>query len=219
MRVRSLILAIAVAACGVTNPDPRKPSLERVQRTAYGGWIVVVQRNNAVHAGELIAVDRVWMHVLAPNGGMSIIPTGSIARARLFTYESEGGLGVWGAIGGLSTISHGFILILSFPIWLISLGVVTRAEANHILIEYPDRGWGSFVRWARFPQGMPRGIDHRGLLSPRPLAPPSVPHAPPAPAPPAPARPAPPAPTPAPPAPPPTPAPPVSAPPQPWPPR
>lgn len=207
MRVRSLIAAIAVAsaACTVTNPDPRKPSLERVQRTAYGGWIVVVEQNGATHAGELISVDRQVVRVLALNGGMSVVPTGAIRQAKLYMYESEGGLGAWGLLGGLSTISHGFILILSFPIWMISVGVVTRLESSHILLEYPGDGWNRFVRWARFPQGMPPGVDHRGLLSPRVfLPPPPVPPPAKVPAPaPAPAPPAPPAPAPA----------------QPWPPR
>jgi hypothetical protein len=35
------------------------------------------------------------------------------------------------------------------------------------LISYPEHGWGEIVKWARFPQGLPPGIDEESLTTPR----------------------------------------------------
>jgi hypothetical protein len=184
MRVRKLVaivVALALGAC-LTNPDPRKPSVEMMQKRSFGGWIVVVQRDGGMHAGELISVDSGVVRVLGPRG-MSVVPMPVIASASLYQYEYEGGLGAWGLLGGLSTISHGFILILSFPIWMISTGVTAGAESRHIRMEYPDRSWAALGKWARFPQGMPMGMDPRALVTPRAAMPAPVAPPPPAPAP------------------------------------
>jgi len=152
-----------------------------MQKRGFGGWIVIMQRDGGMHAGELISVDSGVVRVLGPRG-LSVVPMPAILSASLYEYEYEGGLGAWGVLGGLSTISHGFVLIISFPIWMIATAVTAGAESRHIRIEYPDRSWAAFGKWARFPQGMPMGMDPRALVTPRaaiPQPPPPTPAPPP----------------------------------------
>jgi hypothetical protein len=208
MRARSLLALVLACATCTTNPDPRQPSIEMMQKRSFGGWIVVVQRDGGIHGGELIATDGGVIRVLNMRG-MSVIPATTITWAGLYKYEHEGGLGAWGLLGGLSTISHGFFLVISFPVWMLVTGIAIAVESGHVEIEYPDEDWREFSKWARFPQGMPPGMDPRALVTPRSAMPAPAPVAPPVP-------PSPPSPPPSPP----VPAPPTTnpPPPQPWPP-
>jgi hypothetical protein len=165
MRIHSL-LAVLLCAC-VSNPDPRKPSLENVERSGYGGWIVMTTRQGARIEGELISVEGVFVRVLH-YGRLPLlaVQTTEIASAELFKYESEG-FGAWGALGSVSALSHGFFLVLSIPVWLISTGVVSSIESRSVILHYPEDSWAELAKWARFPQGMPEGIDERALIVPQ----------------------------------------------------
>lgn len=180
MRVLSLILAALVAggACK-SNPDPRSPSTEEVQRQSLGGWVVVSSRRSGQVMGELIAVDAGALYLLTwmpPPGQRQLyaIPVPDILRVELFRYVSQSGLGAWGILGTASTISHGFFLIFTAPIWVLSASLAAGSEAGHVAISYPSHSLAELGMWARFPQGLPPGLDARALVTPLPVAPPPV---------------------------------------------
>lgn len=155
MRVRSLVVCLALTGC-ITNPDPREPKgLEQIQRQGYGGWIEVELRDNRVVRGELLAVEGNTLFVLDLAHKISRVQLSEVTGAALYTYHSEGGFGVWGLLGTLSTASHGFLLALSAPVWMISAGIAAGVESRHVRLRYPQDGIESFSAWARFPQGMP----------------------------------------------------------------
>ena len=199
MRATELILIASCALAGCkSNPDPRKPSTDDVQRTALGGWLVVTSHQGGQAQGELIAVDATSLTLLTwskppAQRALYTLSIPSIKRAELFRYVSEAsGIGVWGGFGTLSTISHGVFLVLTAPLWVITTSIAASTETHHVTLVYPHDSMAELAKWARFPQGMPPGIDPRALVTPMPLPPPPVVPVQPVPAPAAPVQPAPP---------------------------
>ncbi|MDQ3370803.1 MAG: hypothetical protein M3680_35745, partial [Myxococcota bacterium] len=162
MRIHSVVVIALLGAC-ISNPDPREPTLDATARRGHGGWIVATSRAGAIVQGELISIDGDRLHLLVwgPRGEtLTYVPTAEVARAQLYTYDSESGFGAWGLLGSLSTVSHGFFAVLSFPVWVLTAGTIAAIESRHVRLEYPDDPWSKLAAWARFPQGLPRGVVH-----------------------------------------------------------
>jgi hypothetical protein len=174
MRVRELALVAALAGC-MTNPDPRSPSIQTMERNGFGGY-VVLQTPDGYVQGELISVEPGVVRVRAlSTHTLSAVPIGRITKAQVYTYEANGYFGAWGAVGALTTLSHGYFLVFTAPIWLISGGIATAVETHHVKLEWPGDSWREIAAWARFPQGMPPGLDPRALEAPLPPPPPPPP--------------------------------------------
>lgn len=142
------------------------PPLE-VSAPGYGGWIEVRARNGpgTTHTdGELLAVDRDSVFVLT-RAGVASVALGSLDRAKLTAYRSgQGSLAAWTILGVLSTASHGIVLILSAPVWmLVGTGAAT---AESFVPQQTVRGpWLDRLRaFARFPQGIPADLDRTTLI-------------------------------------------------------
>lgn len=159
--VASLALGLACAA----NPAPSGflPSPSEAVRDVYGGWIevtVAVGRHDSTVAGELIAVraDSVW--ILPENGGVTALATTAVKRGRLAHYSSgAGAVSGFSALGTVTTISNGAFLIFTAPAWIITGVVAASNESRAPLRDVPPLGWADLAAYARFPQGLPPGID------------------------------------------------------------
>jgi hypothetical protein len=161
MRARDLALAaLALAACA-NNPDPRSLDADKLAHEPFGSWIVVRTTDHLELSGELLAIDpdRLW-YLPAGSANLHWVKTAAITGADLFEYEA-GGFGAWGLLGTLSTISHGFVLVFSAPIWILTATIADVSESGHMILHYPDAGWDAFSRWARFPQGLPPRLQAR----------------------------------------------------------
>lgn len=170
---RSSALAVLVAislllpGCASTlAPGGWLPDAERSTRAANGSWIAakVGPRGSAREVrGELIAIQHDSVFVLA-KAGLEAIPTERIGAARIARFNSQwGDLCAWSVLGALSTASHGFGAILSAPVWIIggTLSVVAASYAP--IVRYPDRSWSELSVFARFPPGLPPGLDRSAL--------------------------------------------------------
>jgi hypothetical protein len=154
--MRGLSLLLVLVGCA-SNPAPRGalPTPEQLETTARGGYILVKLRNGAETRGELLAAqgDQVWV---ATSGGVRAIPVPQIDTMRMALYQTgELSMSGWGAAGTISTISHGFWLVFSVPIWVITTGISAGVESRRALMDYPDEPLAKFAPWARYPQGMP----------------------------------------------------------------
>jgi hypothetical protein len=143
-----------LAAC-TQNPDPRQMSLEVMQKGAHGAWIQLVAHDGRALGGELLAIDAstIWVETL--DRQTLEVDRANVAHGNVYTYVSEGGMGVWGLFGTLSTISHGFFFLFTAPIWLISSSIAAGAEASHVELDLEDETLDDIAKWARYPQGMP----------------------------------------------------------------
>jgi len=156
MRIPSAILVLCVmtSAC-LPNPEMNTNTLQSMQTRGYGGYIEVTGLKGELVNGELLAVMREKVWVLDAAGKRQWINIRYIRSAELYKYQSDWGFGLWGLVGSLSTASHGFWLILTFPLWILSSGIVAAVESYHVRMKYPDKDIEEFAKWARFPQGMP----------------------------------------------------------------
>jgi hypothetical protein len=161
------LLAMTLAGCA-TNPAPRswRPAPKEAQRSIRGGWIALERKQPAKERveGELIAVDDDALHVLTAEG-LRAVPRAEVRKAKLVGYGDESGaLGAWVGIGTLSTLSHGGFLVLTAPLlWLLGGGSAAADESRAGFIREAE-----FHAYARFPQGLPPGLDLAtlGELSP-----------------------------------------------------
>ena len=162
-----LATAVAGAACaGSSAPKEWLPKPVEAQATAYGGWIELTHQSSAkprLTEGELIAVsaDSVW--VLSDSQGV-VIPTSAVGKGKLTVYAAQTGtLRAWTVLGALSTLSNGGFLIFTAPMWIIGGSIATGGESRAAERKHPPLTWTELAPFARFPQGMPEGVELTAL--------------------------------------------------------
>ena len=161
-----LILLVAPVAACASNPAPDDwlPSAREVPADPFGAWIrIEYESGSSRHeiAGELLAVEPDTVYVLAVDS-MVAFPDESIRTARGAWFESGAGvLTAWTFLGSLASFSNGYIAGLTLPLWIISGSLATGAQSRAPLVDYrPDQGRLMELRPdARFPPGLPEGID------------------------------------------------------------
>jgi hypothetical protein len=166
-RVLAALLAASLAGCA-SNPAPKGwlPPAVKAQEQAYGGWISLTCRKAEAVAhveGELIAVSDDRVYVLTDTGLVEV-PHESVAKATLAAYATgDGQLAGWSALGTLSTLSHGGYLLITAPLWIIAGITAAAGESRAGLLHYPEKPLASFRPYARFPQGLPAGLEASAL--------------------------------------------------------
>lgn len=158
----SLGTAVVCAGCARNSaPEGWLPKPAEAQAGAYGGWIELSydQATKQRADGELIAVsaDSVW--VLSQDQAL-VIPTTAVRAGKLTAYAAQkGGLTAWTVVGMLSTISNGWFLFFTAPMWIIGGPLAVGSESRAPERKSPPLAWGELAPFARFPPGMPEGID------------------------------------------------------------
>jgi hypothetical protein len=173
-----LVVPLLVLSACASNPAPKGalPREEYVDRTGYGGWIYVERNAGPAVQGELLAASNDSILVLTANG-LHAVGRDAISLAEVGVFEARmGGLTAWMVVGTLSTISNGFFLIFTAPMWLIgggfSLARLSRQPIYDWRIKDQMREWNvteslsSLARFARFPGGIPDNVDRSALTSP-----------------------------------------------------
>ncbi|MEP7226796.1 MAG: hypothetical protein ABI785_05505 [Gemmatimonadales bacterium] len=161
---RRLSLGIAVACEGCAHnsaPQGWLPKPAEAQAAAYGGWIELSykQATEKRADGELIAVsaDTVWLLGLEQA---LVIPTATVKQGKLTAYAAQKGpVALWTVLGTLSTISNGWFLIFTAPMWIVGGSLSVGSESRAPERKSPQLGWEDLASYARFPQGMPEGVE------------------------------------------------------------
>lgn len=168
-RISVLCVSLCVAGCAVTHePEGWLANPQAMQTDTYGGWVRVklnsASKEKAELRGELIAIGKDSMYVA--NETFHSIAIFSIKSAQLAAYEPHteemGGLFI---LGTLSSISNGVFLLITAPMWIIGGSLTTRARSFEPIVRYPARELSRFAPFARFPQGLPAGIDRKIMHS------------------------------------------------------
>jgi len=172
-----LIIPILVlfSGCAITHaPSGWLSDSHELQYEAFGGWLQVhYSKNDSLKQstmGELIALSSDSLYVLGRNENLHVIAVADVTHARLVEYKSHHGeLGGWIALGTLSTVSHGWYLILTAPLlWIFAGTLAASSRSYDPIIDYPRYSFNEFKAYARFPQGLPKNLD-RHKLKPKPL--------------------------------------------------
>ena len=162
-QVLSLALIGMLPACTATSPAPKafRQTITNAQKIALGSWTRVDGRVFSAD-GELLAVDPRDIY-LERDAHVTIVNPACVNKLTIAAFESENeGVQGLGALGLLSTLSHGFILVVSMPIWAITTASTSYRQSGAGYLDYKREGNGPINtqparKWARFPQGMPPG--------------------------------------------------------------
>jgi hypothetical protein len=165
---RGLVLAATCAVASCTPfTSPRRElaaSPRQMLDNVYGGYVEVQYGDGGTTAGELIEARSDGLVVLAPQALVDI-PRAAIATARVVGFQSQEQYLIGaGVLGTLSTLSHGQYLVITAPVWVLATSLMGAAETNAGVLSYPRGQLESFSLYARFPQGLPPGVDENLLL-------------------------------------------------------
>ena len=158
------ILAVAFcflfADCATVNaPSHWLSDPDRVASDVRGGWIDIKSLQGRI-TGELIAATKDTVFVA--DSALHAVVSGDIASARLVTYDASS-MGGYVFLGTLSTISNGLFLIVTAPMWIIGGSIAATSRSFDPVIDYPSKPLTDFAPFARFPQGLPLGLDRRAI--------------------------------------------------------
>ena len=168
----ALLAAVALLTLGcATNPAPDRwlPKPIDAPSDPYGAWIELTLADSAetVVAGELLATASDSVFVLTPDGVVQAISIGGVGTAVVAAYQAQvERISAWAALGAVSTISNGVLLILTFPMWA-GGGTVAAVSESRAPLHKLNRGdsWDGVSMFARFPGGLPPDLPRR--LPPR----------------------------------------------------
>jgi len=160
-----VFVLLIVAGCSSVKAPwrsvPRRPQLEY---EAYGGWIhlnQIVGEKTFEFEGELISIQPDTIYFLTSAGDITSLANNDVTTARLILFKTdEGTFALWASIGALSTVSHGYGLVYSLPMWLLVGRGTTSGEVKRLnYLDYPKNSFNDFKPYSRFPQGLPVGLD------------------------------------------------------------
>jgi len=168
--VAVLPVLIFVAGCATTHaPNVWLSNPDQLQNEAFGGWIQVQYSNvpsvKKKESGELIAVSYDSLYVL-DRFNLVAVASADVTKARLVTYDAHTGeLSGWVLLGTLSTLSHGWYLVLTAPLlWGLAGSIAASSRSHDPIIDYPRHSFDAFRPYARFPQGLPRHLNRKALM-------------------------------------------------------
>ncbi len=196
MRARTAALALLLCTCASSGAPPGYlRNAEQLQTATLGAWITISVRpgfepalGEGRLAGELIAVapDGLFVLLYEPkrDGSREIdparprrlvhVPRAAFGEARLAWLDTrEAGLAAWTGVGVLATLSNGFFAIITAPLWILTGTGAAAVESRAGLLDYPAVSFVTLEKYARFPQGLPQGVDEAVLTRRRPWQPPA----------------------------------------------
>jgi len=173
IRYEALIAACCLLLTGcVTTSAPRGwlPAAEEARREAFGGWAQVTYEGASglmrTQVGELIAVAPDTLFILFGQN-LYAIPRSLTLEAQVVGYDAGvKKMGAWFGLGQVSTLTHGFVLILTAPVWAVGGVLATVKQSRLPAVLYPGKDWTALRVHARFPQGLPPSLD-RSMLRPK----------------------------------------------------
>jgi len=168
---RGFAALVLLAGCA-TNPAPNAyaPPADVAAREAYGGWIEVDTTTGRHHgdagtmSGELIAVAPDSVFVLSGGALVALRRVRSLSGT-LWAYDANWGvLALWGTVGAIGSISNGYYAGLTLPLWIVASGFAAGSQSRAPRVEAADSAaWEDLRLYARFPQGLPGGLDRASL--------------------------------------------------------
>lgn len=170
-----LVLASTLTQCATPGdiPSGYLTTPRKMAAMPNGCWVVVEKfsSNNSLPAGrvsgELIAVQRDTLFLLTQIALVPVL-TSEIKTADLYLFKNQSN--TYLLITGLGLLPNIVALFIGSPVFIFGIpfaitGIVTSAiENNSNTLKFPNKNnLNEFKYFARFPQGIPIGIDIRKL--------------------------------------------------------
>jgi len=172
-RLAPVAALLLITGC-VANPAPARwlPTPYVGANDPWGAFITVTLTATSANdtgevQGEFLAVDRDTVFVLLGDSVVRRISHRDIAKAQIAWFDSDWELQAWWtALGAISTLTHGFGVILTMPIWGLTAWGVVPAESRAPLVDVNRVGWEAVKQYARYPAAAPGDLPDR--LPPKP---------------------------------------------------
>ena len=142
-------------------------------RVELGTWICdTCNERETIYQGELIAIYRDTIFMFSDK--LVAFPRESISSISLARYtQQHGPYIIWTLLGTASTISHGFFLLGTAPLWIVTGTIAAASVSKEPLVRpkatealrYNRATFRSLGMYARFPQGLPDYVD-RSTIGP-----------------------------------------------------
>lgn len=172
-----LLLLVIVLLSGCLPGEVAKkhlPTLHNAGRFKYGSWIVAELKGRKDLAkvkvsGELISLQDHKLFIL-DTAKMNVIHDSSVSRARLFIYKKQPGIFVILTLVGILPNVIAAIAVPEYAGQLLALGIVPIVIGTIFMVSevastrnqliFPQRNsLDQFIKYSRFPQGIPPGLD------------------------------------------------------------
>jgi hypothetical protein len=156
-----LILSLLAVGCAARySPRGYLEEPRKTQKDTFGGWVrlKIAEKDIRTISGELIALSS--DSIFVANETFHALALSNIKSARLEAYNSQAGhMGALVGLGTLLTVSNGIGLLFTAPMWILGGGTATIFQSYEPIIEYPEQELDRLQPFARYPQGLPPGID------------------------------------------------------------
>ena len=172
----SILALIYLSGCALDRAAlDHLPTISKAGKFPYGGWIVAEYEMQdqysalATASGELIAYQDYKLYIL-DSLQLHVIPSTAVNNATLYIYKTQPGL--FAAFGILFTLpsiigaiafpeyAGEFLLLGIVPFVTGTIFTVREATIKRNQLIYPlENSLNEFVKFARFPQGIPEGMD------------------------------------------------------------
>lgn len=150
-----VVIGILFTGCRTYKNIPKHTEIDTDQ---YGSLIEINYRSDEYVEGELISVAKDSIVVLnSENNSCLVISKNQIYKYRL-RFAVPKHYSQYIPILTLSTLSHGFIAMITFPINLVTTIVVAATGETAYSINQDKLPYEKLSMYARFPQGVPEGI-------------------------------------------------------------
>lgn len=159
MTGRSLLLLLLMSLAQSCYFPAYLPKAGELNSNTHGAYVMVSHKKVGSVKGELIAVDDKEMIVLSDD--KKKCNRLSLAEIRRFkvVYAEPRHYGWTIPVFTLATISHGAWAIFTMPFNLIYTISLTGSAENAFTYQKDDITYEKLRMFARFPQGIPSGID------------------------------------------------------------
>jgi hypothetical protein len=168
-RAATFVAAVAISACASTSAPPTfLPEPKEAETLARGGWVelsIDTPGGPRLASGELLAVtvDSVWIAARPDSASTSpgfVVARRAIREGKVTWYKADpSGIATASFLGTLSTISNGWLLILTAPTWVITGSIAGPAYTREPVVSLSPNNRRDLRPYARFPAGMPKGLD------------------------------------------------------------
>ena len=166
MKINTTIIVLSLFLISESCISPKYlPPFYETDVNQYGSEIIVTRNSDSKIEGELIAIDSSTMTVLLDSSSIKsdtenpiVIPLTGVEKFKL-NYARPKKYGWTIPVFTLATIGHGFYSLISAPVNLIVTISVTSSGATAFQYNQKDMTFEQLKMFARFPQGIPPGIE------------------------------------------------------------
>jgi hypothetical protein len=157
------ILIFCASCASIEGSRELIPYPWEVPENPRGCWIELETKVDKI-SGEFIGLSEENVYVEVQFGKkLYAVPRDEVKTAQIVVFypDGTGYLGLWTLLGVLSTLSHGWGLILSAPIWLL-FGIPSMIGRSYEpVFSYSKKELDKMSIYARYPQGVPMEIRQK----------------------------------------------------------